>query len=97
MRRPDASPLPHLFCYMFRLRSVPVSLTDSPVLRLVAVSALLLGLGLALSGCGRKGPLDAPPASLAGPQPSALGTDAQGRDIAPPGQKRRLPIDVLLD
>ena len=71
---------------------------DRPVLRVAAVGALLFALGLTLSACGRKGPLDPPPASLAGPQqPAALETDAQGRDIAPPGQKKRLPIDVLLD
>jgi predicted small lipoprotein YifL len=73
-----------------------VSRFDRPVLR-VAAAALLLGAGLALSACGRKGPLDAPPASLAGPQPAALDTDARGHDIAPPGQKKRLPIDWLLD
>ena len=50
-----------------------------------------------LSACGRKGPLDPPPASLAGPQPSAIETDAEGRPIAPTGEKKRLPIDFLLD
>lgn len=70
---------------------------DRPVVRVAAIGALLIGLGLTLSACGRKGPLDPPPASLGGPQPSALETDTQGRDIAPPGQKKRLPIDVLLD
>jgi predicted small lipoprotein YifL len=75
-----------------------VSRFDRPVLRVAAVGALLFALGLTLSACGRKGPLDPPPASLAGPQqPAALETDAQGRDIAPPGQKKRLPIDWLLD
>ena len=65
-----------------------------PVLR-VAVLAALLALGL--SACGRKGPLEAPPASLAGPQQSAIETDAEGRPLAPPGERRRLPIDFLLD
>jgi len=75
-----------------------VSRFDRPVLRVAAVGALLFALGLTLSACGRKGPLDPPPASLAGPQqPAALEIDAQGRDIAPPGQKKRLPIDWLLD
>ena len=70
---------------------------DRPVFRVALAGALLLA-GLTLSACGRKGPLDPPPASLAGPQqPAALETDAQGRDIAPPGQKKRLPIDWLLD
>jgi len=73
-----------------------VSRFDRPILRAAAAAVLLLA-GLTLSACGRKGPLDPPPASLAGPQPAALETDAQGRDIAPPGEKKRLPIDVLLD
>jgi predicted small lipoprotein YifL len=58
---------------------------------------VLLALGLTLSACGRKGPLDLPPASSATDQPAQLETDGQGRPLAPPGQKRRLPIDVLLD
>ena len=70
---------------------------DRPVLRVAAATALLVVLGLTLSACGRKGPLDPPPASLSGPQPSALQTDQQGREVAPPGANRRLPIDVLLD
>ena len=70
---------------------------DRPVLRTAAVAALLVALGVTLSACGRKGPLDPPPASLAGPQQSAIETDAEGRPIAPPGQKKRLPIDWLLD
>ena len=70
---------------------------DRPVFRIAALGMMLLGVGLALSACGRKSGLDAPPAALADPQPSALEIDAQGRDIAPPGQKKRLPIDWLLD
>jgi len=69
---------------------------DRSVLR-VAVTMLAIALGLGLSACGRKGPLDPPPASLSGPQPSAVQTDSQGRELAPPGPNRRLPIDVLLD
>jgi predicted small lipoprotein YifL len=70
---------------------------DRPVLRAAVLSVLLLALGLTLSACGRKGPLDPPPASLAGPQSSAIETDAEGRPIAPTGDKKRLPIDWLLD
>ena len=77
-------------------REVPLEYPVSrlPVLR-VALLAALLALGL--SGCGRKGPLDPPPASLAGPQQSAIETDAEGRPLAPLGEKKRLPIDFLLD
>ena len=43
-----------------------------PFLRLALISALAASLGLA--ACGRKGPLDAPPAaSLAGEQPVTTG------------------------
>jgi len=66
-------------------------------LRFAAIAALGFALAAGLSACGRKGPLDAPPAALAGPQPSSLDTDAEGRPIAPAGQKKRLPIDWLLD
>ena len=64
------------------------------VLRVAALAALL---ALGLSACGRKGPLEAPPGAFAGPQPSAIETDAEGRPIAPTGEKKRLPIDFLLD
>jgi predicted small lipoprotein YifL len=74
-----------------------VSRFDRPVLRIAAAIALVIALGVTLSACGRRGPLDPPPAALADPQSSALQTDPQGRDIAPPGQKKRIPLDVLLD
>jgi predicted small lipoprotein YifL len=72
-----------------------VSRFDRPVVRVAAVAALL-ALGLTLSGCGRRGPLDPPP----GVQLTPLGpieVDPQGRPLAPPGQKKRIPLDVLLD
>ena len=69
---------------------------------LAAVGAL--SAALLLSGCGRKGPLDPPPASVQQPgdananpptPPVEIGPD--GRPIAPPGMKRHLPGDVLID
>ena len=68
---------------------------DRPILRAAILGALALVLGLTLSACGRKGPLDPPPASSL--QQSDIETDGQGRPIAPPGQKRRIPLDALLD
>ena len=65
-------------------------------IRLAAISALLLALGLSLSACGRKGPLDSPPGTYNTPQ-GVIELDAEGRPLAPPGEKKRLPIDVLLD
>lgn len=57
---------------------------------------MLLALGLTLSACGRRGPLDPPPGVVNTPQ-GAVQLDAEGRPLAPPGQTRRLPIDILLD
>jgi predicted small lipoprotein YifL len=72
--------------------------SSRPVLRAAVIGATALALGLTLSACGRKGPLDPPPgASLEGPGGAPVEYDAQGKPIAPPGQKKRLPIDWLLD
>jgi predicted small lipoprotein YifL len=79
----------------------------SKVQRIVIVAALFAALGL--SACGRKGPLDAPPA--------ALNNANAGTEVAPPkeesgtllragsdkllpvirGPEKRIPLDVLLD
>ncbi len=66
---------------------------------IVAISAALL-----LAGCGRRGQLDLPPSAAATPQQAtqeqprvltqAPDDDAPARVV---GQKRRLPIDVLID
>jgi predicted small lipoprotein YifL len=63
------------------------------------VAALVAALGLA--GCGRKGGLEAPPMAAAGdlqagqaPAP-ALGPD--GKPVAPPAEKRKNPLDWLID
>jgi predicted small lipoprotein YifL len=60
-------------------------------------ATLLLALAVGLSACGRNGPPDAPPASLSGPPPADLQVDAQGRTVAPAGQKKRIFLDSLLD
>ena len=65
-------------------------------LRVAAISALALALGLTLSACGRRGPLEPPPGTALGPQ-GPVELDPEGRPIAPPGEKKRLPIDWLLD
>ena len=75
-----------------------------PLLRLALIGALAASFGLA--ACGRKGPLDPPPAaSLAGDQsvpagdakygPPVIGPD--GKPIAPAGPNKRIPLDVLLN
>ena len=61
-----------------------------------ALSALALVLGLTLSACGRRGPLEAPPGAVMTPD-GPVQLDAEGKPLAPLGQKKRLPIDWLLD
>ena len=71
-----------------------------------------LTAALALTGCGRKGPLDLPPgASLeqpaAAPQASGAakgltgiltsGEATESKPVAPKGPKKKLPIDWLID
>jgi predicted small lipoprotein YifL len=73
-----------------------VSCSFRPGLRLAAIGALLFALGLTLSACGRRGPLEAPPGAVM-TQQGQIELDSQGRPIAPTGEKKRLPIDVLLD
>ncbi len=69
---------------------------DRPVFRAAALGALLLALGVTLSACGRKGPLDPPPGVVNTPQ-GPVEVDPQGRPLAPPGEKKRLLIDKILD
>ena len=72
--------------------------SDRPVLHAAILGGLALVLGLTLSACGRRGPLDPPPgASSSLDQSADIQKDAQGRPLAPVGEKRRLPIDWLLD
>jgi len=70
--------------------------SSNRIARVLAISALALALGLTLSACGRRGPLEMPPGVAMTPQ-GPVEFDSEGRPIAPPGQKRRLPIDALLD
>jgi predicted small lipoprotein YifL len=70
--------------------------SSNRIARVLAISALALALGLTVSACGRRGPLEMPPGVAMTPQ-GPVQFDAEGRPIAPPGEKKRLPIDVLLD
>ncbi|WP_229266700.1 lipoprotein [Leptospira sp. severe_002] len=79
-------------------------------LRLATFAAL--AAAMLLAGCGRKGALDPPPGGWQLPQsptsmtnvtnraaaePAQPQYDTDGKPIAPPGPKRSLPMDVLLN
>ena len=77
----------------------------SKVQRIAIVAALFAALGL--SGCGRKGALDAPPAALdsadggtevpASEQTSVLRPGTATTLPVIRGPNKRIPLDVLLD
>jgi len=50
-----------------------------------------LGATVALAGCGRKGPLDPPPAAVVD------GAPADGPPAAPARRDKRIPLDNLLN
>jgi predicted small lipoprotein YifL len=76
-----------------------------PFFRIALIAALAASIGL--TACGRKGPLDPPPASLAGDQAAPIAADPgdrskpplgpDGKPIAPGAPNKRIPIDVLLN
>jgi predicted small lipoprotein YifL len=64
--------------------------------KLSVIAAVLLGLSVA--ACGRVGPLSLPPGTTVDDAPNAkraLGPD--GNPVNPPGPKKPLPIDWLLN
>ncbi len=72
---------------------------DRHHLRLAVIGAL--AAALALSACGRKGALDAPPgASLKGDATTVNGQSVMGNDgipRAPTGPNKHIPLDNLLN
>jgi predicted small lipoprotein YifL len=70
---------------------------DSPFLRLVLIGAF--AAALALAGCGRKGPLDPPPASLTDQHPvgNSATSEKPGQPQATTVPNKRIPLDVLLN
>jgi hypothetical protein len=67
--------------------------------RFAALGAL--AAALALAGCGRKSGLDAPPMAAAGDlqasgQPGAAPMP-DGKPVSPPAEKRKSPLDWLID
>jgi predicted small lipoprotein YifL len=60
------------------------------------MTAAMLVLAVTLAACGRKGPLEAPPSPAITDQ-GELQTDQYGRPLAPPGQKKRIPLDALIE
>ena len=65
----------------------------APALFYRLAPVLLVVAGLALSGCGRKGPLDAPPGGLAAtPDGSIAEETSTGGEVIRRGTTRGLPI-----
>lgn len=95
--KPKGSRRTPRFCYVAPRRGERFVIRSVRRLPLVVLGIL----ALALSGCGRKGPLDLPPSAAINQPPGtaaeapAVGPD--GRPVAPAGTKKRLPIDWLLD
>jgi len=67
-----------------------------------ALIAALIAAAL-LAGCGRKGPLEMPPSAQAKPDIDPVtnkprpALDRYGYPVAPSGENKRIPLDVLLD
>ena len=80
-------------------------MTAFPVFRLAAIGAL--ALSFALTACGRRGPLDPPPRAAAQSAPqqgqqqqtsaAEPAEDEDGNPIVPRGDKKRFPLDWLLN
>ena len=83
------------------------ALTVFPFFRLAAIGAL--AISFALSGCGRKGALDPPPQAASQSNPQRQPQEQQqtsaaepvedefGNPVVPRGQKKRFPLDWLLN
>ena len=75
------------------------AMAGSPFLRGATIAAILIGL--ALAGCGRKGPLDLPPgAAVSDPagNPPRLGPNGEPVAAAPqPPPRRTTVLDPLLN
>src|SRR5205085_12353185 len=76
-------------------RSFPVRSTARPLVKLAAVGALVAAL--ALSGCGRKGPLDPPPAAAVPPPADGQPATTVQPDGTTPPTKKRFILEWLLD
>jgi predicted small lipoprotein YifL len=73
--------------------------------------AMIGAVACLLAACGRKGALDPPPGGMALDSRPGMATpvtnragapappeyDEEGKPVAPPGQKRRIPPDWLID
>jgi predicted small lipoprotein YifL len=74
------------------------AVTAPSLLRLAAIG--VLAISFALTACGRKGPLDAPPSASAQSQQRAQAevvVDEYGNPLPPKGQKKSFFLDWLLN
>ncbi len=96
--KPKGSRMAARFCYVAPRRGERFVIRSVRRLPLVVLGIL----ALALSGCGRKGPLDLPPSAAINQPPGSAAAEApaigpDGRPVAPAGNKKPLPIDWLLN
>ena len=86
----------HLICYVAAQSRTKFVMLRSHLFRLAAMGAL--GLALTLGGCGRKGPLDAPPSTTAAVAAPGAQT-AAGPEASPQAtpRRKRIFLDWLLD
>ena len=72
--------------------------TAREMVRAATLGAFVVALAVALSGCGRKGDLDPPPASVVMTPDGKPATGPDGKPLQPDGvPKRRIFLDWLLD
>ena len=96
--KPNGSRMAGRFCYLAPRRGERFVIRSVRSLRFAVLGILVL----TLAGCGRKGPLDLPPSAAINQPPGTAAAEApavgsDGRPVAPAGNKKRLPIDWLLD
>jgi predicted small lipoprotein YifL len=98
--------LPDLLCCdrsggLVVIQSPRSSFAGLGLARFATLGALVAAL--ALAGCGRKSGLDAPPMAAAGdlqqggPSGTAPTLGPDGKPVTPPAQKRKTPLDWLID
>lgn len=70
---------------------------QASVVRSTTLALMAALVGLAVAACGRMGPLSLPPGATSDQAPKTRSYAPDGTPIIPPEQKKKLPIDWLLN